>query len=700
MVLVMGMFAFSFLISPVVSADEPLVIAPVPEVSFCCEKTTYGAWCQNAAQEECDTAFQMTPSGCDSTSYCRSGCCYDSWEGTCMTNSPQLVCSQNSGTWADSGDCEIPQCDLGCCMLADQAAFVTLVRCKKLSSFYGLQTEFSTTIGDEASCLALAGGQVMGACVFEVDYINSCRMTSKSACDSEKLQGVITAENVPVEEVDEGEPDRLNSTINNAVTGNVILSPFGNVTGTLTGNVTFYENLLCSAEELGTNCGLTDDTTCVEGKDEVYYVDSCGNVANIYDAARRNDKSYWREIIDKEDSCGFGASNANAESSSCGNCDYFEGSYCRAYDTSKDKKRPELGENICRDLNCYDSYDGNDYQHGETWCVYDSEVGEGEDLAGSRHWRHLCVNGEEMVEPCPDFRNYVCLQDTTEREGEVFQQAACRANRWQTCFAQENEADCLNIDYRDCFWNGEIEWSMKIANSSATSSPSNSGSIGSSSSSGSGNTSSETFPSSSSSSSGSSSTSSTSSSGGITGFASSDDDDEEEDIKTYESREEALAGARGEVDEDGHPIYKVGACMPQYSPGFDHWNPEGDAAVTCEQASDSCTMKFSGGLFDDDEDYECEDNCDCLEPEWNTTRAAVCKTLGDCTGSEGVHTVLDGTNSNIVSGTLNAIFAGLGKLAVYLTTGDMEIVRGEYEEREVIVAVSVDPEGGNDETLE
>jgi hypothetical protein len=33
-------------------------------------------------------------------------------------------------------------------------------------------------------------------------------------------------------------------------------------------------------------CGKTTNTVCVEGKDEVYFVDSCGNVANIYDASK------------------------------------------------------------------------------------------------------------------------------------------------------------------------------------------------------------------------------------------------------------------------------------------------------------------------------------------------------------------------------------------------------------------------------
>ncbi len=62
---------------------------------------------------------------------------------------------------------------------------------------------------------------------------------------------------------------------------------------------------MCSAETLATNCGPTEQTTCVEDADEVRLVDSCGNLANVYDASRVNDPEYWTKFIGPLDSCGI-----------------------------------------------------------------------------------------------------------------------------------------------------------------------------------------------------------------------------------------------------------------------------------------------------------------------------------------------------------------------------------------------------------
>jgi len=185
------------------------------------------------------------------------------------------------------------QCSLGCCLIGDQAAFVTQVRCKKLSSFYGLETNFRTDIQDETSCIAQAQATDKGACVFEREFERTCQFTTRGECNQLSVGGETGITNV-------------------------------------TTDVTFHENFLCSAEDLGTNCGPSENTICLETKDEVYFVDTCGNTANIYDASKINEKSYWRMIIPKEESCGFGNSDANGNDASCGNCDYFSGSICKS----------------------------------------------------------------------------------------------------------------------------------------------------------------------------------------------------------------------------------------------------------------------------------------------------------------------------------------------------------------------------------
>ena len=110
--------------------------------TVCCEKTNSGAFCQNVPAEECASGFQAVPTACESTSFCKPGTCFDSNEGTCLDNTPQLVCNDNGGVWSEESP---PQCELGCCILGDQAAFVTLVRCKKLSAHLGLETNYDKT---------------------------------------------------------------------------------------------------------------------------------------------------------------------------------------------------------------------------------------------------------------------------------------------------------------------------------------------------------------------------------------------------------------------------------------------------------------------------------------------------------------------------------------------------------------------------
>jgi len=391
------------------------------ETSYCCEKTKSNAWCQNTKQENCDANYQKAPTSCESTSYCRLGTCYDSQEGTCMENSPERVCNEEGGIWAEGKPDEIPQCKLGCCLIGDQAAFVTQTRCKKLSALYGLEINFRTDINNEIECIASATSEVKGACVFEKEFEKTCQFVTKKECSEMKSTTATTTE-----------------------TGGFLglFSSKKNITTSISAETNFHEGYLCSSDELGANCGPTEQTACVEGKDEVYFKDSCGNIANIYDSSKINDKGYWNKVIGKTESCNSGKSNANSQT--CGNCDYFLGSTCKAYKSSKDKKRPTYGDNICRDLSC--EYEGKTYQHGETWCA-DSK-GVKNNFPGSRYFRLVCYNSEVLVEPCADFRQETCIQD----EINGFKTAACRVNKWQDCSSQTEKQDCENEDRRNCKW--------------------------------------------------------------------------------------------------------------------------------------------------------------------------------------------------------------------------------------------------------
>ncbi|MEK6915839.1 MAG: hypothetical protein AABW89_04840 [Nanoarchaeota archaeon] len=399
---VLGLFALSVLGALVLaqsgSPNDPNVGKQLATV--CCEQTVTGAFCQNVPSTECKQGSRQVPTSCESTSYCKAGTCYDSTEGTCLDNTPQLVCNNNGGVWSEETP---PQCSLGCCILGDQAAFVSLVRCKRLSSYLGLETNYDTSTANEISCIEKVQQQEVGACVYEFEFERTCKFGTRSECNTQ--------------------------------TGNASL-----VGGT------FYAGKLCSAEELGTICGPTTKTTCVSGKDGVYFVDSCGNPANIYDSSKVNDKLYWSNIISRENSCNPSATNAL--SSSCGNCDYLQGSICRG---EKDAgKSPTYGDFICADLNCKKTQNKKDYKHGESWCVYEDygSFGKSDNSVGSRFYKHVCINGEEVLEQCEDFRAEECISDTVNG----FSQAACKVNRWQDCLNQEDQLKCENEDLRDCNW--------------------------------------------------------------------------------------------------------------------------------------------------------------------------------------------------------------------------------------------------------
>ncbi len=376
------------------------------EVSVCCEKTIEGSFCQNMPDADfCALNSKSAPTSCDSTSFCRTGCCFNTQSGICMENTPQHVCDQSGGSWSDSASCNIPQCDLGCCVLEDQAALVTLTHCKSLSGQFGIETNFLKEITDENECISYANSQDKGACVYEVDYQKTCRFTTRGQCKTTE----------------------------------------GSVNGTITNssNIEFYKDQLCTSEKLGTNCAPTEKTTCVEGKEEVYFIDTCGNIANIYDASKIDDQDYWERVVEKSESCGAGGGNGNSKS--CGNCNYALGSICKP---ATRENSPSYGDYVCQDLSCKSTSDGSSHKHGESWCSYDSEVGEGKDRVGSRHFKHVCINGEEIVEPCADFRGEVCVESTTNG----FIEARCRANRWSDCMLQLEKGDCENNDVRDCMW--------------------------------------------------------------------------------------------------------------------------------------------------------------------------------------------------------------------------------------------------------
>jgi len=518
-------------------------VSAVDTQNVCCEKTTTGLFCQDSTADKCVSSdgFRQAPTACRSTSFCKLGTCYDSEKGTCATNTPQRSCLEGNGTWSATNP---EQCALGCCVLGDQAAFVTLVRCKQLSADLGLYTNYNKGITSETQCVLSIQNQDKGACVYESDFEKTCKFTTRAECSG--------------------------------------TSSSTNATGVGKSTGIFYKDKLCSDESLGTNCKKTKQTTCLPGKDEVYFLDSCGNPANIYDSALADKNEYWTNVKTKLESCN--PNDGNAGNTVCGNCNYLLGGYCRA--STGLLGRATYGDNICANLNCAKTQNGKAYKHGEAWCVYTDTgaLGNGNAPVGSRAYKHICVNGEEVVEQCADFRQEECIEDKITSTGVTFSQAACRVNRWQDCVAQTDEKACTNADRRDCVWKVAGKYSVANAQGSAE----------------------------------------------VTGIC----------VPRVPPGLQFWGIA---TTNTAPPEAKLlGQAVEKANDYSD------EARAICEQATFKCTVTLSKGLFDGSNDAKCkdegilggggsDDKCDCwddskkgVKQSWIDKNTAICMALGDC----------------------------------------------------------------------
>jgi len=177
------------------------------------------------------------------------------------------------------------------------------------------------------------------------------------------------------------------------------------------GESNFYKNTYCSDPELNTSCESHSSINCAENKagdyESVYWFDSCGNKEEVKEACG----------LDFETNCG---------------------QYRPGIDEESDE-----GDYVCRDMGCDVDVQGEKrhYENGESWCEYEGVIGDGKDVVGSRHVRHICYLGEEKIEPCSDFRNQVCVGTKTELGNRTFSEAVCRVNHWRECYQYNSEKE-------------------------------------------------------------------------------------------------------------------------------------------------------------------------------------------------------------------------------------------------------------------
>ncbi|MBU1136130.1 MAG: hypothetical protein KJ559_01325, partial [Nanoarchaeota archaeon] len=180
-------------------------------------------------------------------------------------------------------------------------------------------------------------------------------------------------------------------------------------------------------------CVSNDHVGCVDGSNDLYSFDSCGNSEGV-------------------------KQNCNYPSAKCG------------ADLNDQNNNGNKEEFVCRNLNCENTYDnplltndGGTRLNGEAWCEYPSATGPGLDLPGSIHYKHYCINGVEYAETCGNNRDeyctYVEFTDMNNLGEDNFLSglpdmsvAQCVSNRADDCSQQKNNKTCMDKSLRDCAW--------------------------------------------------------------------------------------------------------------------------------------------------------------------------------------------------------------------------------------------------------
>lgn len=417
------------------------ISAQTIEYPQCCTLANNGAQCVAVPAEDC--AGNFAPTSCDNVPSCQKGVCVNIESGECVENTPKSVCENSGGLFKNEEMHNIPECQRGCCILGQDTLFSTEVACKEAASKEGLSFNFREDIKTSSACLGLSLTDEEGACIVKTEFETKCKRTTGKECGAEESESGFA------------------SLLDKYVSGTNIATEF-------------HQGMLCTADELKTDCTKSQKTTCY--KDDVYYLDTCGNRANVFNSAKYNNplnSDYWTYIQEPSEVCSSVVGGTQS-AKTCGNCDYSSSSKCRtpqAGDVSPANQQANF-ENICGDLRC--KYNGKTYQNTESWCAQTpgtpwQENGPGIEmdlngnylaskekmfdplkynLPGSEYVVQECYEGEVLDVPCKGQREQICKQ--YEQQGRT--RAVCEINNAKSCFSLKNPTKdkCNAID--DCYW--------------------------------------------------------------------------------------------------------------------------------------------------------------------------------------------------------------------------------------------------------
>jgi cytoskeletal protein CcmA (bactofilin family) len=439
-----------------------LISNALVSAALCCEKIkTNGMWCQDATNvNECDSKYtHWNYKVCDEVPECNMTC-VNSKTGECSEQTPQKKCIEDGGTPYDTPEGEISKCQERCCVLGQDAWFVNPTECNALFTRYGAQGTIRLDITTRDACLALQTNIITGACIISTDTEKACVMNTNTECTSDNI--------------------------------NELAQHLKNPTSVDKINVDFKAGLLCTATLPNGNkisdCIPTNNTACKDYK--VYYRDGCGNLANVYDINKWNNRDYWTYM--KEDYDPTVCNVTAAGSTTCGNCDTTANTVCETWENADISARPPRISNpdglVCGSMSCKVDTNGDGIketkEHGDSWCaditgavnsgivIIDKNLTTGvinaKDIAdlknaskynlpGTRYYKLTCSFGEVLVEECRDYRNEVCIQGVNDDSNPKRTQASCEVNPWLNCMSTTTRSQC-ETNTSLCKWIPGYTW--------------------------------------------------------------------------------------------------------------------------------------------------------------------------------------------------------------------------------------------------
>ena len=382
------------------------------------------------------------------------------------------VCSSQGGQVLDTPTCTgVLQCNTGCC--------VSNSACEAGRTKTWCDSQEGRFYSNSADCSAITSCEV-GSCILNNECFSG---VSKNYCESQGSAAVFLF----------GVQDEAScSALLRGEQGCCTL-PSGQTARTTSVECTgSWDSGLCSSVS---DCSPRDHKECVNG--HAYWVDSCGNVENVYNNEREgsDDNRGILTLAESTDFVGFCdpsqgevckeiSGDAQCVDVNCDVGDVFvietnlDENYARFLDKNNVKitapdgkgKGSLLGETFYQQkgnrlFNYYEEGITSRKEetkesrlNGESWCMlwpqpdWDESRKEANPAdPGSRDYVFKCENGEiKIMESCAAYRSEICEENYDSEKGIT--SADCVDNKWESC-ARSDQDDCSSKG--NCRWTGD-----------------------------------------------------------------------------------------------------------------------------------------------------------------------------------------------------------------------------------------------------